>query len=224
MGLIVTLMQQQRNRIFKLIEYSGLDPRDFRLEQVKDQNNQFPKVTHVSTGAYFLFGFNDDRDLDRSEWAPGHNTAEDEAPARTWDDRETQLNQWLGNVKREYYEPDLWQQSAAAFGGESADDNTLFSSDERVEISEQLRKVLDYIVEQRELSASERERLEISFVLPLEDASGKLTRGQFKLILVGALINTGVQIGLHSEGLQDLMGFAYQALGHLFGGLPQLPA
>jgi hypothetical protein len=224
MARIVTLMQQQRNRIFKLIEYSGLDPRDFRLEQVKVQNDQFPQVTHVSTGAYFLFGLNDQLETDTSEWAPGHNTVEDEAVAATWDDRETQLNQWLGNVKREYYEPDLWQQSVAAFGGESPDDNMLFSPDERAEISEQLRKILDYIVEQRELGAPERERLEISFVLPLEDASGKLTRGQFRLILVGALINAGVQIGLRSEGLQDLMGFAYQALGHLFGGLPQLPA
>jgi hypothetical protein len=224
MGITVTLMRQQRNSIFKMIEFAGLDPNDFRLEQVKDGNSEFPQVTHVPTESFFLFGMNDWNDMETSTWSPGRNADEDSGVASDWEKRSEQMRGWLTNIKREYYEPDLWEQSAAAFAGDTAADRTPFTTDEQAEISEQLRKILDYIAEQRELPEPEQKQLEVRFVLPLEDASRKLTRGQFKWILVGALVNEGVRVGFHSEALRDLFTFAAQALGHLFGTLPQLPA
>src|SRR5436190_1609076 len=81
MSVKVTLMRQQRNSIFKLIEYSTLDPKDFRLEQVQDQASEFPQITHVPTDSYFRFGMDFFNDTETSEWSPGRNVDDDSGPA-----------------------------------------------------------------------------------------------------------------------------------------------
>jgi hypothetical protein len=225
----VELMRQQKNAIFRAIEEAGFEVSEFRWEEtvVEPGSVLSPKVTHIPTDSYFLFTAAmqrwDTGMSDVSEWAPGNASPNERITERSWDTRIEHVQEWLDNIRREYFDPDLWEQAAATLSGES-NEAAFFAPEERAEISMQLREIAAMMGERQGLSPDDRKVLEVRFVAPLEDASGKLPRGAWKLLLLGALINEGVRLGMRAETLQQVVIFAGQVLGHLFGGgMPQLP-
>jgi hypothetical protein len=223
-------MRQQRNVIFRAINDAGFDTAEFVWETSANEASDVVghQLRHVPTGSYFLFTADPGEWepggwQEMTEWSPGAAQQSVRTHRGSWEEQLDRVQGWLANIKGEFYDPDLWEEAAGALG-EGADEGGFFSPDERAELSTQLREIANHMAEQRGLSGEERAALEVRFVLPLEEASGKLPRGQWKTLLVGALITEGVRIGLESHAMQELFNFTVQALGHLFGGgMPQLP-
>lgn len=221
-------MRQQRRGIYQAIESEKFDPSDFKWQTVHDEsaNIESPELVHLPTDAHFHFSVEisivgDDREF--CEWSPGDGIPAERAYGAAWDDQRDHVYQWLRNIRREFYDPDPWD-SIAPIAGSHAGDASHFNPDERAEVSTRLREILDYIGELRELSEAEKQEVEERFVVPLEDASGRVTRGQWKLMFYGALVTEGVHVGFSSPIWQQIAHFAVQSVAHLFGvPLPALP-
>lgn len=226
MATVVNLMRQQRRGIFVAIENEKYAPDEFQWEEFQDGSVTAQKLIHLPTRAYFLFTLElqfgaDPRPL--CEWSPGEGEPVQRANASVWESQRDYVYEWLRNIRQEFYDPDPWD-SVSPLTTADANDEAFFSPEERADLSLKLREILDYIAEQRELSADEKREVEVRFVLPLEDAAAKLKRGQWKLMFYGALINEGVHIGFSTPVWAQIAHLAVQTVSHFFGApLPALP-
>ena len=102
------LLRSQRNDTFKVIQNAGLDPAAFVWETRRGQwsNTDSDVLVHSESGGAFM--------IDRHEGAfktyyvPGEETTTAKRRASDWAGLLRLLSQWLENLKREMYAPNLW--------------------------------------------------------------------------------------------------------------------
>jgi hypothetical protein len=226
----ISLMRQQRRDIFGVVEAERFDPNEFGWVETVE-GGAIPihgvKLVHNPTGSYFEFTSELEWDSSKQimKWSPGKDAQTDKSSVQSWSAQLDRVTEWLRSIRAEFYDPDPWDALPDLTTSGAASDTTFFSEDERTALSQRLREIAVFIGEQRGLSEPEQEEVEYRFVLPLEDASSKVTRGQWKLMFYGALVTEGVHMGFASPLWGVIARTAAQSITHFFGiPLPELPA
>jgi hypothetical protein len=240
---VVWITRERKNQLFGAIGRAGLNVAEFEYLQgdVEDSYRQLSGlVMHTPSERWFRFEHRAMRPVDAAvfhasrllrasadpwpsltcSWTPGDAGFLDRVSVASWEEAVPHFEHWLEHLKAAH-EPDLWAQVRA---GAADDASGYFTLAERVELSGALRRIAERLADLAHLSAQGRETFVDEFSQPLEQASTKLTRGQWKLMFYGALISKAVDLGLNLHVIGDVGAFAMQLVGHLFGrDLPELP-
>jgi len=139
-----------------------------------------------------------------------------------------QVELWLAEVKRDIHTPDLWAQleRAAELLGAISDEaigNTPFAPAEQDKIAGQLRELRDYVSRIYSLSELQTRLLEENLDY-LADASGRVGRKDWLLMVAGVILGYVLIAALPPEAARDILGTLLTSIGHILGrgplGLP----
>lgn len=225
--------RRQTNDILRRLETAGLDPGDF--DWVLTSQHQFgsnlPTLLHRPTEYYCRI--HDTGMSWRCAFSPAGDkialTISSGASARPGEDKfesflNTQFSAWLRYLKADIDLPDLWLSALEESGNLSLDeDESLlvpFTEAERRQIGVGLDA---FVATVRSSALPLREDAQTYLeqeAIYLKEASGRLTKKDWKAILVSVLVNVCVGAMLDAEQARLLFEFAKNALKQLHIALP----
>lgn len=194
-----TLVQSKKNDVFKVIEASGLDPRDFEWQVVKSRYMRLSppvsKLVHTPTGYFFVFDLSEDyygRDSFISIMSPGPDRREDISTAGVWSAQIRQVGIWLQLLVNEVEQPDLWTEirrvaSTALLALPSGIPDTRFTPEERPRIQAQLDELKSEISRLADLSEQQNQILDAR-VAEIAEATNELKRRQWYHFALGEFV------------------------------------
>lgn len=222
------LLKSQRREVFITIQSVGLEPAEFKWEDIPSKHSSeliVSRLVHTSSGGYYNFDFV--KGSPWCEYSPGEEKFIEESYPGNWDLQLVYANKWLQYLKRELETPDLWAtivgESAMMFGTPVAGDetNSLFTVTERERLSGCLEEIQAYLVSANDLTdtrlAFVEERLRY-----LEGAASRMGRKDWINLAWGALINIVVGVALSPDAARDLVRIAGSALTWVLNDLPVL--
>ena len=202
-----TLLKSQRNNVFQSILQFSLNPIDFTWLTREDPRARLATISrleHVS-GYYFQFS------KTASYWSPDierrHGERLDSA-GFSWDERLTQVREWLGYLKREVTSPDLWASLQEAQALQTAAtsnniENAPFTAAELITVELKLNELKEYIVGAAQLSNAQIKHLEDQMRY-LAEASSLLGRKDWYNILISVLFSIVVAGVFAPDRAQEL--------------------
>ncbi len=224
------LLRTQANDVFQAIRQAGLDPSSFELveqDSLITPNLLVPAVVHKPTGYYCRFD-GDANHLYDVRWSPAAQSMVGNLNVSKWDNNQIVIvRSWLVYLKREIEVPDFWASLAqetqlieAASSSETG--NTLFTSDEQVYISNQLREIENFLLTSHNLNKEQAEfvRNRLNY---LEAASKRIGRVDWVNALVGVVFSVLVSAAFAPDEARNLLHFVTNALGQLLKSFPALP-
>jgi hypothetical protein len=220
----VWLPKWMRNQVFIAIQAAGFDPIEFGL----DDEGPDVRIHHRRSSAYFIIrqasGHYDGRSLvgDEPEWP---------FQAYSWSNVMERVSRWLGKVKDDVEEPDLWAElrrdTALLVGaGDDVTDNSPFTLDERELVAAHLQQVRDEL--QRTYSPLSAQMQELDKKVEyLIAASGRVGRADWRVMYVGVILTWIYATILPPENAKaavHILITLLRTVGQLFGhDFPQLP-
>jgi len=226
----LTLVASQKNRIMHLLREYHFDPLAFewktatRDELFEDKYGIAFRYTvsvleHKRTGYSFSF------EKHKSRYSPGHQLRTRLEPWNSLNDREEHIRDWLFNLQAEINEPDLWrqleQQSKVAELASRTVENTPFSADERIYLSEQLETIRTKIIQTHQLETHQieflTERMEY-----LEEALNRFGRKDWLNLVFGVLATIVVSAAFAPEVTSNLLASVSNAIQPFIEVLKQL--
>ena len=104
-----SLLKSQRNQVLELIKSMGMDPFNFTwstTDSCKEIETSVPLLEYGDGEYYFQFDmWGDDK---YSAYSPGQDGIDETKLPGDWDGQLNNVAIWLGCLKREVEEPDLW--------------------------------------------------------------------------------------------------------------------
>lgn len=226
------LRKEQRNRLYISIKNEGFKHSDFAANILKgldmDANPyKIPQIIHKSTGYYFNFHYNI-RGY-RIEYSPGLNS--DVGPISidedlTWEDTARFFSEWLKELKIELEMPDLWEELSSVEDFKTSADNSytsedLFSDDEIKKITDGVKTIKKFIVEEHQIDDEHRVFVEDSLNYLVRAAKeGEKKKHWFNRAL-GTFVSISLRIGL-GAGAPKLLKVAGDFLKEIYPNLPSL--
>jgi hypothetical protein len=226
-----SLLKSQKNSVFEIVQSAGLDPAEFEWTERRSIDSPIPApaLVHRPSNAWFTFDFDALAQHHLGHYSPGTETAEDVMRAGSWAAHLTNVAQWLQNLKREFYAPNLWDELAkqreltAATEPSDDADNAPFTLEEQEKIASQLREIRELLVRTERLEG-ERLRAVESRLDYLQEASTRMGRRDWLNIFYGAVFSWALTALVSPDSAREVLIAAAQGLGDLFGGgIPQLP-
>lgn len=228
------LLKTQKNDVIETIVGCGLDPSEFRLEEVELQDDGagiygqsagiVSKYVHIPTGHYCLF---DMREHFHMTFTPGHNRPRFHASVETWEVIRRSIIVWLSLLKEQYEAPDLWAEYVGAKKLASAIDTSseeTFSASEQEVIKEGMKQIRNYLFEQIEGSENQAEKQE--YILKqlefLVDEAKHQKRNTWGFCYLGVLSSIVFKLTLENEQIKELFRITGSCLYSLFSGQPLL--
>lgn len=205
------LLKSQMNTVFELIAACGLDPAQFAWHQVASQFSKdvIHKLVYLNSSYYFRFDIHNGSHFSR--YSPGDDINTEEHPAGGWDTQAFLVQRWLDHLVRELQAPDLWQaiadeKSLSDASSQNAE-NSLFSADEIKRIDQNLPEIKEKLLAAQEFTPQQRQYLDSNFAY-LKDASTRMGRKDWIIIVVGTLTNIIITLPLTSAVARDLFHIA----------------
>jgi hypothetical protein len=204
------------------LKASDLNLREDRWEIAKMADRFHYRVKHEPTGSAFSFIGPVSNSWSQFTWVGG-----DGSPAeRVEDARDRSGGQlleaaedWARAVARWAATPDLWGLDTEPLP--EAADNSPFTQAEQAEIAKRLDEARDFAREQFELPDDEIAAIGQA-VEELKEASERVGRKDWKLMLYGAFVSLGLEHAVSSGVVETLFRLAVQGLAHLFGAGPPM--
>lgn len=221
--------------MFRIIDESGLNPRDFIWQQVKSKyilhDPTVSFLLHKPTSHFFLFDFTTDT-MDRerrvSVYSPGESQRTETMESRSWEDQLIFVVNWAQNLKREIDEPDLWESLAQGAGSSqvrlpSGTADSRFTPAEQKEIRRALDDLADRIIaEVRGLSAEQRKLVKEGFA-QIAEAAKELKRSHWYGFAIGTFVSLMLDAGIRGAIVGTLFSMARAVFQSLATGTPTLP-
>jgi hypothetical protein len=108
----VQLLPTQRDAVFNDVTTLGFNPSDFvwAMDALSGDD-----ILEYRSSPYFRFQFEDGNSVGHriGRYSPGGELVEQRVGAHSWAEQRSQLQQWLGHLRRELDAPDLWAQARA---------------------------------------------------------------------------------------------------------------
>lgn len=207
----------QRNDVFKAVEKAQLRPEEFAWQSEGDDD----RLTHSASRGYFVF------EGAAGNYGVRYRAADgpvEERQQLTWLRLMSSVEIWLWSIKADRDTPDLWgevSQNGEVLGPRAAEsvDNTPFDAAERAAISEQLRKIQEYVRKSYALSADESRALD-ERIAYIEGSSGRLGRIDWRNATAGAMLGALVAAVLPPDAVRDFLQMLFEGVGHLYSLLP----
>jgi hypothetical protein len=217
------LRKWQRNKIFKIIQDAGLDPREFNLE---DEGAETTRIKHKWSESYFIVGGNAGHYVgrfvvgDASDWP--YEAYSTEALMK-------RIGGWLEELKHDLETPDLWvelRREAELLGGASNEvkENTPFTGEEQKEIEGRMRALTEGLKLTYSLAEPEMQILNAK-VDYLIDAASRLGRIDWRNAFAGVILSYILTLALPPDSARAILQTfvtLLRAIGHFYG-LPQFP-
>jgi hypothetical protein len=230
------LLRSQQNEVFHAIQEAGLNPADFKWDEVQTEITQLglgqdqmlvPFLVHTPTRSFFKFDFDANVAIGGhyAIFLPARQKPKDVVEVGDWSYMPGWVKTWGGYIKREFDVPNLWaelQRQGELVSGSLEIENTLFTREEQAQISQQLGELKEYVRATYELTQPQLQALG-SRLDYLEDAARRLPRIDWRNALVGALLGLVLNAAIPPEPIRDALGSLLRGLSHMFGGLPKLP-
>lgn len=214
----VGLMRTQRNALFERVVARGLDPADFQLMDAVDGTTL---VDHSPTRSTFSL-VSKDGVAYRGRASIGDYGPYEYGPV-LWDNiLQDIFPRWVYNVKVEGDTPDMWEEvrsisAILADGSDQYDDNSLFSPEEREQISAQLRQIKRSLKENYSLSDEKLAGIEARLD-EAEEASHRIGRKDWRLLFYGIILTLIVGGLVSPDIVQHIVLMAVHGLDNIFGG------
>lgn len=204
--------------LFDALADGGLDPADCDLDP--GETRQTIMITHRSTDSLFVaygqkVGF-------LIDWAVTDGPARRQEKRVAWRDVLDEAEDWAREVGYVATTPDRWEEVRRLprmLADEADDSNAPFTADEQATIALQLAEIRQLLRQQPDLTseqlASIEQRLDHA-----EQASTRLGRKDWLLILYGGLVSMVMANAVPSAVIQSVMVTVAHGIGHLFGGPP----
>lgn len=214
------ILLSQKNQVLEDIQGFDLPPEDFEWELAQSNYEGMlvilvSRLVQKSTGYYFQFDFLR-QDVHACTFSPGQSTITETNVTGVWESQIQYFHYWLGYLKREVEAPDLWKAIAAekVLSEVSSEqyENDLFSKDEKHRIEVSLNEIKQYLISSRSFSTEQRKYLDARFSY-LEDATTRLGRKDWIIIVVGTLTNTIFSLALTPSIARELFRLAGTLLG-----------
>src|SRR4051812_42994126 len=109
------LLRSQRNSVLKAVIEAGFSKSDFEWEAAtaNPYSSPIPQIVHKSTGYYFQFDYVEGDFVRQStrvaRFAPGRESPQEYSSCRSWQEMLQKLINWLGYIRRETEEEELWE-------------------------------------------------------------------------------------------------------------------
>jgi hypothetical protein len=215
----------QRNEVFKAIEASEFDPRDFRRTegQPGDDGETMVLIEHLPSQSVLMISRSSLAGLSmghRVQWQVGdHPVATTLSPSAVNGSLTVGIDKWLAELKADIDTPDLWAEfdqqppMSALLAG---DDNTQFSAAEQDEIAKRLADVRRSVQETYVLSEEQMQALEAKLEY-IGAAAKRVGRLDWLNLTVGALMGAAVSDVLTPAACQGILQALSAGLAHLFG-------
>ena len=209
------LTKIQRNDIFNAVRGGGLDPATCDLKTATHN----AEINHASSQSRFLIGRRQSDLAYRTKAKIGEETRWKTSSPPKWRNVLNLVQRWSQHVA-EYEEiPDLWTLEVDLNLLEDPNqsvDNSSFTSRERLEISNQLQEIRNYLTATQSLTEEQFSRIEES-LNEAEDASGRIGRKDWALLLIGTILTLILSGLVTPEVAQHVLTTTLQGIGHLFG-------
>lgn len=236
----------KRNELFQAVEDGGLDPAECELiplagnpyvgsylePRVRELLRPHPpgqqlhglrvpilKITHRPSGAFFGINAMADYLYGCESATDNEQTGQDDAE---WPDIVIAAHQWAEDVRKEYVDPDLWDELkrggeflAAALHREGPD-NTPFTVREQAEILTRVKQIKSYIRATHELTSEQMARVE-ERLDRIERDSRRLGRKDWLMAFNGAVFSLVLSELIPQQAATHIVVMAIIGLGHLFG-------
>ena len=220
------LFRSQRNEVFAAVRDADLDPRAFEWED--DYDDPISALIHRLSHYSFSFG----REQASHKWNCFYTPAEGGGPTLpgrqrvdSWHDVMVVFKKWVEALHREVSQPDLWEELEREVDvfplqiAASEEENTAFTTDEQQQIATALGELQEYIGKTADMTQEQLAIVE-SRVHYLEEASTRVGRKDWAVLLGGALTSVALNAALPPDKVQEMFRFAAQVLGWLLGGAP----
>ncbi len=217
------LLRSQKAQIFEEIVEVGLSPTDFKWEDIASnvlKQTEIERLIHIPTDSYFEFDFTTGNG-ELNIFSPAKERVRQKTITESWNYQLILVIDWIHAVKREHETPDLWEairEESVLITAPSFEENEPFSADEQNLIRDKLDEFGKYLIEVHSVGPEVKNRLDY-----LANASTRIGRKDWFLLLNGMLLNIVLQFALSSEVARELFRFAAQLLGQLLRGYLPLP-
>jgi tetrahydromethanopterin S-methyltransferase subunit G len=222
----VELTKRQKNEIYEALTANGVDPSECTgpLRSFGGIKGDI-EIEHRRSGSK-IYAWPDGKDhLYRGKRSlPG--VANSQFVRCDWSQLITQIEEWAKEVKYESDTPDFWEELkkserllAAVQAEESS--NALFTADEQAEVARQIEGIKRQIRTSYELPAEQLAAIEQKLD-EVREASQRVGRKDWVLILYGAAVGMFVNDSVPSHVVQGVLAMAVHGVAHIFGlgGLP----
>jgi hypothetical protein len=211
----------ERNAVFRAIKKARLDPSDFELHE---RHRRDFTLRHVG-GREFTVGA-----LDRPIPLVGieMTVGEGRQRIRIGFGPKRALSVWLRRVRRDIETPDLWARFESdrelldTTAPAHENDNTGFTTDEQIEIQEQLDAIRSYALTSGRFTDDELDLLNAKLDRLIE-SSRHSRRFDWRDQVWGALLGAIASNALPQEATLEVLRMVAGAVGHLFGQPGLLP-
>jgi hypothetical protein len=185
-----------------------------------------PELVHKPTNSRINFDYDQIRRSHSVWYTPGEDSPSDRANRLDWPSVLSWAEKWLRNIERERATPNLWdmledsRELLAEYEATTGDEaNTLFSPEEQGQIAAQLDGIKELLVTQHGADPLALER----GIEELKEASRRAGRREWLFLFMGVGLHWTLTGLVPPEGLRGMLALAASGIGHLFGGMPQLP-
>jgi hypothetical protein len=183
------------------------------------------KVTHRPTGYAFTFTATHNRYGQvrlGGAWTPPWVNGAMKEHAETLDGQLNLFARWLAVVKEEHEAPDLW----AAYADESRliagevveEPERTFTPTERELLRLRLNDLRDYLIEHADPTPQQVQTINVTFNY-MAEASERLTKRDWKVLFVGALLTQLLALGVTPDVLHGTMSLAAKYVLPILGRL-----
>lgn len=204
------LLKSQKNDLLRIISSNGLEPYNFiwteRYVSYVDSSKKVISLDYKDTEYYFTF------DLDSGRYycffSPGYKIIEDYIFNTIWDSVVEVFVEWIGFLKDEISQPDLWDEirkyNFYTEFNEITDGNEPFNVVQAKQIQNGIEAIRSYLIEQVQ-SDQENVRIineKMDYLVNSIDRMGKV---DWKNIFVGAMVNLSITLALDPEQAKTII-------------------
>jgi len=218
------LLKSQRNQVLGIIKSLGMDPFNFNWNDTESMHSSDVKVPLLEYGdGEFYFQFDLLNEKKYSAFSPGKNgIGETEYPG-DWDHQLRDVAKWLGFLKKEIDQPDLWSEMEKYRIEEDREVlshviNEPFSANQAEQIQIGLLKVRSYLEQftkkNEEQTTFVNEQLDY-----LVDAAKRQGKRDWLHTSIGVIMTITTALALAPEEAKNI----WELLKNTLGGILQLP-
>jgi len=225
-----TLLNSQKNDIFRLIKSSGLNPVNFEWKETKSSRAHTsyaygevnPILKYKGTEYYFLINY--DKLLYNVEFCPSEKIIVGRVDTITsWDILLNYFIEWLDFLQRELEQPDLWEElfkyrpPPDTFSPDLA--NEPFNNQELKKISEGIDNIRAYLESEFDLSKEQQENVneQLDYLVTAAQRQG---RKDWYNILIAVVLQTCIYLAASPEQANTIWKLIKSSLKEIIQLLP----
>jgi hypothetical protein len=220
------LLRSQKNQVFQALKQRGLPLEEFiwhTCASERTEDMEVPLLIHAPST--FFFVFDQQNGGDWVLYSPASSRLKEAQNAGDWGSTMHYVNIWAAALNRELTTPDLWAalkvQKQLAASSLEVRDNTPFSTAEQQSIAVAIHQLQTEFISATKATGERLHKIEQQTAY-LVDASKRLGRKDFLLLLVGSLTSFVLEHTLASDAARHLFDIATKLLGWIGPTTPQL--